>query len=373
MGTTSSEEIKYCVAAFLDLQGFSHHLEVGSDIRTIIGQQAIVRLQTLENAIRFLHEEQQNTSFFFPYRRINDSIIFTIDLSEALLPNIGETYRDGLTEDDWERLYDIKPMQLDKFPIDLGDSSQTFKENYKRKRMEYTLPLLKFLGLVSRIHQRINIEDRNNSFPGIKTIISTGFRRRFFGIDGNEDSFSANFAFSNAYTAQGSLKGGGLFVDNHIIEMMDADLRILNIAKLACLVYQNPIYSPLKALSEPQKEWVETDITELSLFRKKYHFRRVNPNPLTYLQFADDLENRNDMYEWIGENIKVENIDEKIKNGDHFNILKMPYDMGKKMYERFERELQERWPPVTIHCFGCAAAVEAQWKFCVQCGIDLLN
>jgi hypothetical protein len=35
------------------------------------------------------------------------------------------------------------------------------------------------------------------------------------------------------------------------------------------------------------------------------------------------------MYDFIVENIKEENIDEKIKNGDHFNILKLPYDIGK--------------------------------------------
>ena len=41
MNKNSNEEVKYCVAAFLDLQGFSHHLEFSSDIRTTIGQQAI--------------------------------------------------------------------------------------------------------------------------------------------------------------------------------------------------------------------------------------------------------------------------------------------------------------------------------------------
>jgi rRNA maturation endonuclease Nob1 len=47
--------------------------------------------------------------------------------------------------------------------------------------------------------------------------------------------------------------------------------------------------------------------------------------------------------------------------------------MGKEMYERLARELEERYPPVTIHCFGCGAVVEAEWEFCKQCGIDLFN
>src|SRR5438045_7851490 len=98
---------------------------------------------------------------------------------------------------------------------------------------------------------------------------------------------------------------------------------------------------------------------KVSLFRKTYYFRNVNANQLTYLQFVDDLEDRSDMHDFIVRSIKEENIDEKIKDGDQFNILKLPYDMGKEMYEPFERELQERYPPVTIHCFGCGAAVEA--------------
>lgn len=333
MGTNSTEETKYCVAAFLDLQGFSHHLEVGSDIRTIIGQQAITRLRGLENAVKFLQDEQQNLSFFFPFKRINDSIIFTIDLSDTLLPDIGDTYKAGLTIDEWKRLYDIQD----------DDSEEAFDKKYEKRRKEYTLPLLKFIGLISRIHQRINIEERKNTFPGIKTIISTGFRRRFFGIDGNEDSLSANFAFSNAYKAQESLRGAGLFVDNHIIEMMDADLRTTNIAKLACLSYDQPIYSPLKDPKSFDRKLVESEPEKVSLFRKTYHFRRVNPNPLTYLQFIDDLENRNDMYGFIIENIRVENIDDKIKENEHFNILKLPYDLGKEMYERRSENSNINW------------------------------
>lgn len=373
MDQNSTEEVKYCVAAFLDLQGFSHHLEVSSDIRTTIGQQAIGRLKTLERNVAFLREEQERLGFAFPYKRMNDALIFTIDLDDALLPNVGETYKAAMSEEEWERLYDIKPIRLDKLPIDLGDSQETSDANYERKRKEYTLPLLRFLGLVSRIHQRVAIEERANNFPGVKTIISTGFRRRFFEFDGSEDYFSANFAFSNSYKASDSLKSGGLFLDNHILEMMDADLRIKNIAKLACLSRNQTVYSPLKLTDDAGDVLVESHIEKVPLFRKTYYFRKVNPSPLTYLQFVDDLEARNDMHDFIVRNIKEENIEEKVKNGDHFNILKIPYDMGKEMYERFARDLQERSPPVTIHCFGCGAVVEAEWKFCIQCGTDLFN
>jgi hypothetical protein len=370
---TSTEKVKYCVAAFLDLQGFSHHLEVSSDIRTTIGQQAIGRLETLERNVAFLREEQERLSFGFPCKRMNDALIFTIDLDDALLPEVGDTYKAALSEEEWERLYDIKPIRLDRVPIDLGDSQETSDENYARKRKEYTHPLLRFLGLVSRIHQRVAIEERANNFPGVKTIISTGFRRRFFEFDGSEDYFSANFAFSNSHKASDSLKGGGLFLDNHILEMMDADLRIKNIAKLACLLRNRTVYSPLKLANDTGDAFAESHVEKVSLFRKTYYFRNVNASPLTYLQFVDDLDGRNDMHDFIVRNINEENIEEKIKHGGHFNILKIPYDMGKEMYERLARELEERYPPVTIHCFGCGAVVEAEWEFCKQCGIDLFN
>ena len=320
----SDKEIKYCISGLLDLQGFSSHLEVSSDLRTVIGQQAISRLQILEEALKVLRKEQRKgkESFFFTYKRINDAIIFSIDLDDALLPSIGYTYKYVLTIDEWKKYYDIGNDEDD----------ESFDRKYSSKRKIYTLPVVKFIGLISRIHLIVNTEEWKNNFPGAKTVISTGFRRSFIGFDGKEDYFSANFAFSNAYIAQEKLKGGGFYLDNNILQMLDADLHINNIAKLACLTYNNQIYSPLKDLKEPVREWTESDVTEISLFRKKYHFRRVNPNPLTYLQFIDDLDNRNDMYGFIIKNIQEPNIDEKIKQGARFNILKLPYDMGREMY-----------------------------------------
>lgn len=319
---SKDNEIKYCIAGLLDLQGFSSHLEVSSDLRTVIGQQAITRLQILEDALKLLRNEQRKKkdSISFAYKRINDSIIFSMDLAEALLPDVGFTYKDGLTQDEWKKYYDIGPEE------------DSFDEKYSIKRKVYTLPVVKFLGLISRLHQIVYIENRKLYFPGAKTIISTGFRRSFIGHDGKEDYFSANFAFSNAYLAQEKLKGSGLYLDNNILQMLDADLHITNIAKLACLTYKHRPYSPLKSLTEPAREWIEEDATEVVLFRKTYRFRRVNPSPLTYLQFVEDLDKRKDMWSFIKDAIREPNIDEKIKRGEQFSILKLPYDLGRERY-----------------------------------------
>jgi hypothetical protein len=88
----------------------------------------------------------------------------------------------------------------------------------------------------------------------------------------------------------------------------------------------------LNSLKNPAREWAEEETTEILLFRKPYRFRSVNPNPLTYLQFVDDLGKRKDISSFIKNNIREPNIDEKIKRGEHFNITKLPYDLGKEMY-----------------------------------------
>jgi hypothetical protein len=365
IAVNSSDDVKYCVAAFLDLQGFSSHLEVSSDIRTRIGQQAITRLEVLENGLDFLRNEQRKISLNFPNQRINDAIILTMDLHDALLPDIGQTFRAGLSEPEWERLYDIKMTRLDTFPIQHGDSGQEFEEKYQKKRKEYTSSLLKFIGLISRLHQRVSYKDYDNNFAGAKTIVSTGFRRRFFSSDGSEDYFSANFAFSNAYKAQESLHGAGLFLDNHIFEMMDAGSPVMNIARFACVSYERPVYSPLRDDTEPNPKIVQSGPIPVPLFRKKYYFRRVNVAPLTYLQFVDELEASGDIFESIIDSINADNISDRLKSGERFNILKLPYDLGKKQLEKFGRQFEH---PQMPKCPGCGAEVVTNARYCVECG-----
>jgi hypothetical protein len=53
----NNPQVKYCVTAVIDLLGFSSHLETGgNDLRTNIGQEAIKRLQILEDALRLMND-----------------------------------------------------------------------------------------------------------------------------------------------------------------------------------------------------------------------------------------------------------------------------------------------------------------------------
>src|SRR6267142_457166 len=86
--TKPDHEVKFSVCAITDLQGFSSHLEIsGYDLRTDIGEHAILRLHNLEEAVDRLNDEQSRRPDYYPsglyLRRINDAIIIAMDLDDA--------------------------------------------------------------------------------------------------------------------------------------------------------------------------------------------------------------------------------------------------------------------------------------------------
>ena len=123
--------VRYCVTAVIDLLGFASHLEVGgADVRTTIGQEAITRLQILEQAIRLMEEERQKRAQEYPvqplfYRRINDCILLVADLPNYLLPHTGDTVRSGMTsEHSSKRILALKTTR----------TTKNFSAQYKAKR-----------------------------------------------------------------------------------------------------------------------------------------------------------------------------------------------------------------------------------------------
>ena len=95
--------VKYCVTAIIDLQGFSTHLEVGNDLRTRIGNEALMRLEILDKVVNMLSEKLKGKSRkYFPtnlnFIRINDSLIFSIDLDDFFIPRIGSTIKSSVID-----------------------------------------------------------------------------------------------------------------------------------------------------------------------------------------------------------------------------------------------------------------------------------
>ena len=276
------DDIKYCVTAFIDLLGFSNHLEVGNDLRTTIGQESIKRLEFIEESIDLFENEKLAHKEYYPdniaFQRINDSLILTIDLPKLLTPGIGESMKTTLTFNEMEEL----------FPYNISEDNETLEKSFREKLTSSILELSQFIGLVTRIHSFINDKENQNYYPGCKTVIASGYRKRFISKSKGEDFFSANFSFSNAYIAETQLKGAGLYIDNYVLQMLGLDKFTNNIVKIASFISANLDFDPFEndhnSLLGRSDKYRKCETFKISLFRKNYLFREMNSNPLSYLQ-----------------------------------------------------------------------------------------
>jgi hypothetical protein len=280
-------DVKFCVCSFTDLLGFSSHLKIGYDLRTNIGQEAIKRLKVMEDVIGFIEAERKKYPHLFPknifYARINDAIVLTIDLPEQLLPEIGSTRARSISRKHTEMLF--KEIE------GIVDDSTPPNEFYKIVNDKLT-PLIQdlclFVGLVSRIHRFIAKKENIEHFPGPKTVVSTGYRKVFINNDGKEDFLSANFAFSNAYIAEGKLKGSKIYFDNHILQLLSISPFGKNLVRYGLIIMEEPLFDPTKEYDDilflKHGEEKISQIFEVELFRKQYLFREVNPSPLALFQ-----------------------------------------------------------------------------------------
>jgi hypothetical protein len=326
------EDIKYCVVAFIDLLGFSSHLEVSNDLRTDIGRAAIKRLESLDDVLTLITQESKKYPAFYPaeffsYTRINDALILSLDLNDALRPSVGETFPLGKTTAEWEEYFDFSNIP-----------EERFEEEYAAKLKRYTRPVELFVGIVARIHHHINSLESQQHFPGAKSVISSGFRRRFIS-NNKEDVLSANFAFSNAYLAEKQLSAPRLYVDNNILQLLTADHLTRNVAKLSCFTYRYNVFSPFNEKDEVfglGGQYVETEIQSLTLLRKQYYFRHVNQNPLTYLQLLDEINSainyiqtieRPVLRKRVVKELSDSGIEKKVESGEFVITLKWPFSL----------------------------------------------
>lgn len=282
-------DIKFNICAFIDLLGFSSHLEVSSyDLRTAIGEQAINRLKTLEVGMDLIIKETKGAPQVLPkdfnIQRINDAIICTMDLNDFLLPSTGQT---GFTG--------IKGKDLDvHFDINAFSNPTEFESAYESRIFEAIVPIIQFIGMIARLHLFIQKNEKAGFFPGSRTIISSGFRRPFRTISEKDDALSANFAFSNAVEADKFLHGPHLYIDNNLITLCSNDRLARNLIRFSCFEWGETPYDCLKG-GKPTDGIRLDNATKISdsetvmLFRRPYLFRRLNPSPLSYLQYLTFL------------------------------------------------------------------------------------
>lgn len=273
--------VRFCLCAMIDLRGFASHLETGDyDLRTTIGQEAILRLTGLEEALDIFKCERGRLPSYYAadinHRRINDAIFLSLDLENTLIPEIGSTKFGGLTAN---RLNELIPQE---------EKEGDWKDARHKLLTEATTPVQHFVGLVSRLHLTINKREAESNFPGAKTVVSTGFRRSIESDSGiKDDFFSANFALANVFKAEKNLHGTGVFIDDNVLQMLSYDRYSRRLVQFAHFIFREDAFDCFQDFEDifwrNSKAEIPNPI-ELSLFRKNYVFRQVNPSPLSYLQ-----------------------------------------------------------------------------------------
>jgi hypothetical protein len=288
--TPIDEDVLYCVVAVVDLQGFSAHLEVGGhDLRTTVGQSAVARLRILDEALLLVEQERILAPAAVPQSlraiRLNDALIFHIDLPTRLTPNTGSTHRVGFSVVEMQ-----KHFGLDNYLND-DDGADRFTADYLAALNDDLKDLRAFVGLVARVHLHVRYRDADLGFSGAKTICCTGFRRRFESA-GSEDRLAANFALANAYVADAALHGPWLFVEDGVSELLCVNGIARNVVRYASFIYET---RPFDVTADPKEGFypdpaiVPATPVEVSLFRRQFFFRPFTPSPLTYLQVIDPL------------------------------------------------------------------------------------
>jgi hypothetical protein len=248
--------------------------------------EAIKRLETLENVIKKIKEEKAASKEFYPKRmgvnRINDSIIMSLDLPNILIPKIGDQVRNGFSGLELKKYFDI----------DQCKNEEEALEKYNRKIKNNIKELILFIGIIARTHESIIANEKQHAYPGVKTIISSGFRKPF-KINGNEDYLSANFAYSNSFIADGSLHGAKFYIDSNIVKMLIENEYCKNMIQRSKFVRESAVIDIFKerkvALEDARvtRECIEKNV---QLFRKEYCYMEMNSHYLCFLQLIPKLE-----------------------------------------------------------------------------------
>jgi hypothetical protein len=288
-------DIKYCVTAFIDLLGFAAHLEIGADLRTNIGEQAIFRLNNLSDAMEFVRNEQHNCPEHYPQifdiKRINDALVITMDLPDHLKPELGHVSRKAISNKHFEEIL----AQEDNIPAEGEDNMTSMTSKYLKSLKSDTKDLFLFCGLISRIFNYVKHRESTMVFPGPRGTVSTGYRKMYTNPNGEQDYLSANFAFSNAYIAESKLKGTGssLFFDNNILQLLALDNISKNFLRHSLFVSNDSDFDPVKNYEDPlflpTNRELKKEI-EVELFRKKYIFREINPRLMAFFQIINYIE-----------------------------------------------------------------------------------
>jgi hypothetical protein len=346
-------QVRLAVTAIIDLSGFSSHLEIGDyDIRTEIGETAISRLQILEKALTLLKSERELAKSEYPnkfeFMRFNDSLYFTMDLDDILTPSIGESLRHDVSISEFRKIYRAEARaKKNASTYKNSDEENDDYDVYLNLLSNSVLPLCKFIGFVSRIHQFINTKEKEHHYPGVKTVIAFGLRKPFFKSAKKQDYFSANFSISTAFLASKELHGTNLFIENNILHMLCYSKFAKNIIKQGSIDRYYFPFDPFENLENiiwTRSENKKSEIFKINIFKKSFLFRVMNPKPLGFLQILESLMpflknekkivSKNNIFSGI-----FEAIQQDVELSQEDDGIHIPFACEHLIYERNDIEL----------------------------------
>ncbi len=239
----------------------------------------------------FLKEKEKFPQIYpnkFDFIRFNDSMFLSTSVAQHIIPDLGSIDIGG---------YQFKNLSKETSKGQPTDTAKEYSEKYGDEGRE----VAKFVGLVARIHEFIKNQEKKKGYPGPRTVISTGLRRKFFPEDNNrakEDFFSANFSLSNAFIVneKGSeigIVGNKIFVEDNVARIISYNEKYIYPLVLSKFLVDSRYYDPFEEYHTLEAVKLDIAISKpirVDLFGKTYTFRELNPSVLSNLQMVPVIE-----------------------------------------------------------------------------------
>ena len=281
------------ITAQLDLLGFSAHLASASgDLRTSVGTQAFARLDVLEKAQKLLAKEAHRFPNLLPSKRsfsvlrINDTLLMSLDIGTEYLPEIGQISPSPPSE----RIGAVTQRITGKGSLKKKDLWHIHDQTYGQD----ALLVAKFLAMVARTHNFVNVAESVSHFPGCRTVVASGVRYR--RKRGTTDLLSANLSFANAYvTSQVGSKGGighnSLFLEDGVVTLVELHHHCKKLIYYAQFLekFGSRAFSADEYGLRSAVYLVQSEPHLVTIFGKPFRFREVNSAVVSNLYLIELL------------------------------------------------------------------------------------
>jgi hypothetical protein len=179
--------------------------------------------------------------------------------------------------------------------MDVVEDWEKFIKEYKKRYEKSVKDLALFVGLIARIFEYVTKKELEQFYPGTKVVVSTGFRKKYMNPNGEDDFLAANFAFSNAATAEKELHGSYMYLEDSVIKLLSGVKYYKNIIRRASIGYEIKAYNPFQD-DEPEEviqnskiNLLDIEAIKINIFKRPYFFRNLQTFYLSYLQLLPEM------------------------------------------------------------------------------------